>query len=482
MNAELKNIKINNKTTGFFRFKKLDNNYLLTNDVGFFIILTTNDFKNFLEGKLNKKSAIHAELSEKGFIKNIDIIKKEGMARAYRIRNAPLFNSGPSLNIIAVTLRCNQKCIYCQANARDMKEKEYNMTVDTAKKVVDLIFKIPNKFLTIEFQGGEPLANWSVVKFIIAYAKEKNKFNNKQMNLALVSNLTLMTKDKLDFLIDNKVSICTSLDGPEKIHNKNRLWAGNNNYQSVTRWMKKIQKKYSPELGRRSVNALVTISKHSLPYHKEIIDEYIKWGILSIHLRPLSYLGMAKTYENTIGYSSEDFMSFWTKGMDYIILKNQQGVFLQERGAQIMLQKMLTKQDPGYTDLKSPCGGALGQIVYDYNGKIYTCDEARMLDNNAFMLGNVKDNDYQEAILSNQVKIISTASCLDNLSCDYCVYKPYCGVCPVRNYAIDGNLFPQIQNTDWCKINMAQFDYLFKKIQDPDIMTIFKKWMPNKSY
>jgi sulfatase maturation enzyme AslB (radical SAM superfamily) len=41
------------------------------------------------------------------------------------------------------------------------------MSKATAKKVVDLIFKSPSPAIKIEFQGGEPLLNFTIVRYIV---------------------------------------------------------------------------------------------------------------------------------------------------------------------------------------------------------------------------------------------------------------------------------------------------------------------------
>ena len=81
----------------------------------------------------------------------------------------------------------------------------------------------PRPRVTIEFQGGEPLVNFAVVKHIIEYALEKNRAYGKQLEFTMVSNLSLMDEEKLAYLVDNKVQICTSIDGPEPLHTKQRV-------------------------------------------------------------------------------------------------------------------------------------------------------------------------------------------------------------------------------------------------------------------
>ncbi len=466
----LKKIKINPKKVGFFRFEKMNNDYLLTNDFGFYVILKSDQFNKFLEGNLDKKSKKYEELEEKGFLKETSFYQKEKLINACRQKRNNLFKQGPSLHIIVATLRCNFNCVYCQASSRSLKEKKYDMSLGTAKKTVDFIFNTPNPYITIEFQGGEPLTNWPVVKFIVEYAREKEKESDKKIEFALVSNLTLLTKKKLDFLFKNEVKFSTSLDGPEKIHNKNRPWVNNNSYQSTVKWIKIIKKE------RIKMGALLTVTKDSLKYPKQIIEEYLKFGFWNIHLRPVAYLGRSKNSQREFGYSAEEFINYWKKSMDYIISINKKRKIFIERESQIMIQRIMTNKNPGYTDLESPCGAVLGQMLYNYDGNIYTCDEGRMLEDDTFLIGNIMDS-YEKIILNSKTKTMITASCLENTTCDNCVFKPYCGICPVKNYIYHGTILPQIINTDHCKIKKYQFRYIFNKLQDEEVRKIFESWV-----
>jgi uncharacterized protein len=54
--------------------------------------------------------------------------------------------------------------------------------------------------------------NWEVVKYIVEYAKIKASHLSKNISFALVTNLTLMDDEKLDFIIKNNIHISTSLD------------------------------------------------------------------------------------------------------------------------------------------------------------------------------------------------------------------------------------------------------------------------------
>lgn len=467
-----------------FRFKKIKDSYLITNENGEFLFLNQKEFDQFIKGEITTKDSLYKRLSKKNLI--LKEINLEKYSQNFFKKKKFLFG-GPSLHIVVVTLCCNHKCVYCQASSVAEKDTRFHMNLATAKKVVDFIFESPNKFVAIEFQGGEPLLNWEVVKFITEYAIEKNKYENKNLEMRLVSNFTLMDEKKLTYCFSHKISLCTSLDGPEKVHNQNRKLIGGNSYSFTVKWLKKALKKYS-ELEKKNQykyqpSALVTITQFSLNYPKEIVNEYLKLGLETIFLRPLSPIGMAAKNWERIGYSSQDYLSFYKKALEYIIFLNlKKGKKIQERMASILLAKILTGEDPNFLDLRSPCGAVIGQVAYDYNGDIYPCDEARMvgrLGDFIFKLGNVFENDFPSVINCQTTKALCLASEITSLpKCTHCVYAPYCGVCPVYNYVVEGNIFSKNPNNQRCQIFSGLFEILFEYLasNNYEVKQLFKSW------
>ncbi|MGC9047026.1 MAG: His-Xaa-Ser system radical SAM maturase HxsB [Minisyncoccia bacterium] len=489
MQEENKKLKLLNKQASFFRYQKVGEKYLLTNIIGEYVFLTPKEFDEFIKGTLSRRSKTYQLLKNKHFLKNSVESLAETIIK-YRQKHQFLYE-GPSLHIIVVTLNCNYRCVYCQASSRYYKEKDaknFDLDKDTAQKIVDTIFESPSKSITIEFQGGEPLINWPIIKFIIEYAEKLNKKYHKDLLFTMVSNLSLMTDTIFKYCRKHRVALATSLDGPEYLHNLNRPSPDVNSYKATTKWIQKIktdEKKHPKDV--YYLNALLTVSRNSLKYPKEIINEYLKLGFTGIHLRPLSQLGFSHGNFNIIGYSEKEFFDFWKKSVDYILELNKKKIFFYERGIVIILKKLWMSNDPNFMDLRSPCGAGIGQILYNYDGKVYTCDEGRMLGNDIFLLGNVKKDSYQELISSPKLRMVCQASILENTQCDKCVYEPYCGICPVLNYALYGNIFaPQI-NTFWCQLHKDMFNYVFAKLQDPKIEQIFKSWVglipiKNKKY
>jgi len=469
--------KINWDNIGFFRFKKIENNkYLLTNEVSEYIILTGKNFKKFLEGKTKEGDSFYRLLQERGLIRNK--INFPALISKYQKKNLFLWQ-GPSLHIIVVTLRCDHKCVYCQTSSKGELEKGFDLDISTAKRIVDTIFYSPSKLLAIEFQGGEPLLNWPVVKFIIEYSQEKNKTEKKSLQLRLVSNFSLMDEEKINFLANNCVTLCTSLDGPQQLHNKNRICSKANSYQQTVKWLKKAQKIYQKKLENRlRPAAIVTVSKYSLKYPEKIIEEYIMQGFETLFIRPLTPLGMAKTLWEKIGYTPEEYLFFYKRALNHIIsyaLKHP-GSRFHENTTKVFLAKILTEFDPNYLELRSPCGAGIGQLLYNYDGKVYTCDEGRMVGEDIFCIGDIQKDTYKKIISHPTVRILTMASCLENSACDICVYKPYCGVCPIYNWSESGNIFPQVSSNSRCLIHKGIFDFLFEKLENKRIRSLFQRW------
>ncbi|HEX4048520.1 MAG TPA: radical SAM protein, partial [Elusimicrobiota bacterium] len=304
------------KELGDFCFRKVGGRVLLTNDWGYHATLSEADFETFVQGRLPRDGAVWLELKKKGFLRGHRDLKD--LAAKFAAHH-PYLWKGPSLHIVVVTLRCNLKCVYCHSSVVGEAQREFDMTLDTARRSVDMIFESPNPSLMIEFQGGEPMMNWPVVKFVAEYARKKNRTANRQLKLMMVSNLTLLDEEKLAACADLGISICTSLDGPASVHDANRIHLGGNSHAATARWLERLVKSGT------GTGALMTTTRKSLSCAKEIVDEYRRLGLGQIFVRPLHYLGFAKKSWHVIGYEDAEFIAFYRETLDYAIDLNRGG-------------------------------------------------------------------------------------------------------------------------------------------------------------
>ncbi len=470
--------KTDEKKVGPFYYRVLNGKYLITNDSGKYLEIEEEDFKRFTRGEVDPKSPLGVELQTRGFLR--EWMDFQALSKDWAQRNAFL-SAGTGLHIIVVTLRCNQKCVYCQVTSVGMNETSTDMTEGTASQVVRRIFESPNPSITIEFQGGEPLVNWPIVRYVVEAARKINKTAKKNLMIGLVSNLSLMDDEKIEFLLKNNVTFCTSLDGPASVHEENRKWLGGTAHGEVTRWWNVIMEKTKRKKYR--IDALTTITRLSLSHPKEIIDEYLSLGARGIYLRYLSPLGFAlKTWEK-IGYTSDEYLAFYKTAMDYIIeinLKDKKKPFFENMAKQF-LTKILLGEDPNNMDVRNPCGAGIGQVAYNFDGAIYTCDEGRMLSrmkDESFRIGHVKEGGFTDYMRHPAVRSLIASSSLEGQpQCSTCVYKPYDGVCPIYNYVTEGDIVSRMHSNHRCHIHMGILDYLFEKMRDPEIKAVFERWV-----
>lgn len=457
---------------GSFRFAPFREKMLLTNDAGRYAFLTREEFQLFVQDKLARDTGVYRMLEERHFCSDApsEVYLQQSIG-AVRDNRAYLFG-GTSLFIFVLTNRCNNCCVYCQANGCS---ETADMQSSTACKAVERMRSTPNKRVSIEFQGGEPLLNFPVLKETVRAAKEM--LTDKYVEFSLVSNLALMTDEIADYIAENHVSVSTSLDGPRPLHDRNRPYVnGGGSYEHMLRGIKMLRKRGV------HVGAIETTTRYSLPFASEIIRTYLQLGFDTLFLRPLTRLGAASRRWEEIGYSPEEFLKFYREGMQEILTLNQSGIWVSECHASIFLKKLLEGYSVNYMELRSPCGAVIGQMAFTATGDVYTCDEGRMLaemGDSSFKIGNVFDNGYDDWVSGSVCRAVCTASLLETLpGCCDCVYQPYCGVCPVVNYAQEGSMTSTYPGNDRCRIYRGMLDTLMGYLieEKEDVLCIFKSW------
>lgn len=456
----------------YFNFKKINNRVLITNDIGYHSLLSYEEFSALVQDKMDETCSKYTELVEKCFILPPHIFISSGNA-AERLSLAKSYlRSSTSLHIFVLTNACNMHCKYCQAQS-EKSEKYGYMTKEIAQKAVDIALQSPDPYLTFEMQGGEPLLNFDVLKYIVEYA-EANK-HDKRIVYSITTNGTLLSNDIIEFFAKYAISVSISLDGPQQVQEYNRPM---NNGKSSFDFIRAI----IPKLKEKNIfgGAVLTTTNYSLGYWREILDTYHNLGINDIFIRPLTPLGYAMDHWTAIGYSIDEFLRFYKKALDYIIEQNKNGIILREMHAMIFLRKILYQTAVNYMELRSPCGATIGQMAYYYDGNIYTCDEGRMIaqmGDDAFCLGNVFESNFSDLINCSTCKSVCRASILESLPvCADCVYLPYCGTCPATTYALEHSLLSRTNNNYRCQTYKGILDILFEHIIIPDHKEIFESW------
>lgn len=458
-----------------FRFTRLDPSELLVNEAGEYLITTRGTVEELVRHRLPTNTELYQSLKAKHFLFDDETSALlDVLATKIRTKKSSL-DHGPILHIMVLTQRCDNACTYCQVTRQPRDRWGCDMTTATARRSIEWIMTSPSKHVTIEFQGGEPLLAFKTLQYAINTAKELAAQHNKDITFVLATNLASATDEILAFLRDHDVKISTSLDGPEALHNQNRPRHGQNSYQVTVGNIKRARE----YVGHANVSALMTTTRSSLPYAREIVDEYARQGFGSIFLRGINPYGLA--IKNP--YTTEEFLEFYKAALDHIITLNKAGTPMAEVFATIILTKILTPYPTGYVDLQSPTGSGTMVLAYHYNGDVYASDESRMLaemGDNTFRLGNVHRDSPATVTRSPAFEYLMNASCNEALpGCADCAYQAYCGSDPVRNHATQGDAYGHRPTSTFCKKHHGIVTHLFRLIQraDPDLMGILFGWI-----
>lgn len=464
-----------------FRFMALnDQKEILVNELGDSLIVPMGTAAKVIRKQIDRHQdeSLYADLlshffiSEEAYPPLLDV-----MATRYRTKKSFL-DHFTALHIFVITLRCEHSCHYCQVSRVSEDKNAFDMCWDHIDKGIALMMQSPNPRVTMEFQGGEALLAFDQIVYAVEQARIQAILHNKEINYVICTNLAPLTDEMLAYCKENEILISTSLDGPEALHNANRHKKGKDSYQLAIRGIERSRE----VLGKDRVSALLTTSALSLEYAQEIVDEYHHRGFDSIFLRPISPFGFARRNERKNKYAMELFLDFYKQALDRIIQYNREGIFYREDYATIILKKILTPFPVGYVDLQSPAGLINNVIVFNYDGKVYASDEARMLaemQDETFLLGHLDTHTYKELFYSQQAMEMVEAGINESLpGCADCAFQAYCGADPVFNYATQGDMHGYRPSNLFCQKNMAIIRHLLLLMDgDQEIKRIFHTWV-----
>ncbi|MHC2332841.1 His-Xaa-Ser system radical SAM maturase HxsB [Bradyrhizobium sp. USDA 4454] len=458
-----------------FNFERTGaNQYLVANMVGDFVRLTEEELNRLVDLEVRPGDGLYEKAYASHLITGTNQqAQRQLLAARLRSRMSFLQQMTP-LHIFVVTLRCEHSCPYCQVSRQSTDRSRFDMSDQTAMRALDIAFASPAARIKIEFQGGEPLLNFPLIKRIVAAAKQRS---GKKLDFVIASNLALLDDAVLEFCKANNVLLSTSLDGPADLHNKNRPRPGGNSHELAVAGIRRARE----VLGLEGVGALMTTTEASLNRVDEIIDEYLQLGLDGIFLRPLSPFGFAIKTKQFAKYDAQKWLAFYERGLRRVLEINRKGTPFREFYAALLLTRMLSDRPIGYVDLRSPAGAGLGALVYNYDGSVFASDEGRMLaetGDEAFRLGHVDQDSYASLILSDKL-IAAISSSLTQCApeCSTCVYESHCGADPVYHHATQGDALGIKPLSSFCERQKGIMGLLLDILESsPEDAAILRRW------
>lgn len=319
---------------------------------------------------------------------------------------------------LSLTHRCNLSCKYCYSGRAHKKD----MSFAIGQKIVDFAMGITPAEQKIEFCffGGEPLLCFDLMKEIIGYIREEEKQARNLIRLSVTTNGTLLTRSVLDFLKNEDVDFCISIDGPAHVHDINRCYKdGHGSFAEVARKLREAIK----HLDYVQVNAVY--SPETIDFLVESVSFLSQLGVPVIHLNPDICASWAK---DTHPKLREMYMNV----ANYYIQRYQHG---QEIAVNLIDSKIILFLKGGYA-AGDMCGMGETEWGFAPSGNIYPCE--RFIgedDDSSVCLGNI-DTGLDSVRRCSLLKLRGNR----NEECKTCGFKMYCmNWCGCTNYYMTGH-------------------------------------------
>ena len=295
------------------------------------------------------------------------------------------------------------------------------MTIETAKQTVDFIIKNTQKGDEIIFGlfGGEPLLRFDQIEKITEYIKKETANAGFRNRISITTNGTLLTEKTLEFIKKHDISLCISIDGPEEVHNKYRVYKnGRGSFKKVYENIKLTRE----ILDFFQVNAVY--GPDTIEYLPETAKLLVGLKVPAIHLNLNITSDWSKTPTNI-------FSETYKKIGDLYIKNYQDG---NEVTINIIDNKVILLLKGGFSEI-DVCGMGETELGISPAGNLYPCERLIGEDNSPkFFIGNVYDG-FDTPRLE---KVIANRGNAKE-ECKSCKYEPYCmSWCGCTNYHMSG--------------------------------------------
>ncbi|MGB0792436.1 MAG: anaerobic sulfatase maturase [Opitutales bacterium] len=285
---------------------------------------------------------------------------------------------------------CNLDCKYCFYLEKEQlypNNEKWKMSDERLEAFIrDYIAAQPGPEVSFAFQGGEPtLLGVDYFRKVVAY-QEKHA-QGKRISTAFQTNGTLLNDEWGVFLAENNFLVGLSIDGPEAIHNANRVdKKGRDSYKEVIRGLN-ILRKYKVEFNTLTCVNSITV-QHPVKIYKflksigskylqfiPIVEREVDTAAAKLGLDFAAPPDLEQPPENRenpqmspFAVPAEAYGEFLCKIFDEWIKRDVGKVFVQL--FDVALNKWL-KIPGGLCYFAETCGRALAM---EHDGDLYTCD------------------------------------------------------------------------------------------------------------
>lgn len=314
---------------------------------------------------------------------------------AFNAEHPVLGKTKPRILKIQLGLGCNYSCSYCSQGGQ---REEASSSQDAENFSFDWVEGMPSK---VELWGGEPLLYWKKIEALVP--KIHAAFG--KIPISLVSNGTLLTKERIDWLHDHGFSIALSHDGPGQ-----HLRGPDPLDDPEQQWMwRYLFEKFGE---RAAINSVLTAYNHDMFDLWMWFEERIGTVKLNIEDIVTDY-GGAKMSDEQLVQVYESVKKHAESGLAL--------VFPRVRWSILQFMATIAAGKP-LAGSHQVCGmDRKDQVAVDLHGNVLTCQNAGAKDHT---IGNIANLD---------AVTLNTSTSFSN--------RPHCTECPVVHMCYGSCMF-----------------------------------------
>ena len=321
---------------------------------------------------------------------------------------------------------CNLNCSYCFASQGKYHGERALMSFETGKRALDFLVENSGsrRNLEVDFFGGEPLMNFTVVKQLVEYARSIEKEKGKNFRFTLTTNGVLIDDDVIEFSNREMSNVVLSLDGRKEVHDRFRV-----DYQGRGSWDYIVPKfqKFVKERGNKSYYMRGTFT-HNNPDFLEDIKTMLELGFTELSMEPVVCAA-----DDPSALTEEDkaiVMEQYEKLAELMLERHREGKPFTFYHYMIDL-----KGGPCIYKRVSGCGSGTEYMAVTPWGDLYPCHQ--FVGDDKYKLGNIYDGVTNTAIQDEfmECNVYTRPECAD------CWAKLYCsGGCAANAYHATGSV------------------------------------------
>lgn len=377
---------------------------------------------NFAELKQLKK------LYENGFLQpKEDIIIEHPASSSIE----SYLNEGMQQLILQLTQNCNLRCKYCvySGSYKNRVHTNKRMTFEVAKEAIDYYYlhSRATDIVRIGLYGGEPLLEFDLIKKITEYCERV--FAGKELRINMTTNATLLNEEIVDFLQRHNFDLMVSLDGPESVQDKSRVFADNSHgtFEVIINKIGMIQELYPQYLDKISFNAVIDAENDFSCSSDFFTYDFLKNAVItSTGVSDRDSVREVSLHESFyINYNYELFKSFiaYAGELDkkYIskLITAHKGLLMSS------IHERVTKpyHRKGTCHPNGPCIAGYNRLFVTVEGKFYPCERVSET-NEAYCIGDIKSGIITQKVLN----LLNTGK-LTEKECKNCWALNLCNIC-----------------------------------------------------